>query len=87
MAHLDTIIFCNRQYVFMMIMSKLHIARLLKHEECYDPITGKVVCKHVLIRLPNFLKKTYAGILNGLNDGAGRSQLNRLMGIGAIGKK
>lgn len=84
MSELDTMIFCNRQYHFMMVMSKLHIAILLKHEECYDPITHKVICKHVLIRMPGFIQNIYRKVLNGLNDETGKRQLQRLLSIGAI---
>lgn len=68
----------------MMVMSKLHIAKLIKHEGCYDPITNKEVCKHVLIRMPNCIHNLYRKILYGLNNETGRRQLARLTSIGAI---
>ena len=87
MTELNTLIFCNRQYYFMMIMSKLHIAKLLKHEGCYDPITNKEVCKHVLIRMPKIICPLYSKVLYNLNDIYGRNKLQTLMNIGTISKK
>ena len=84
MIKLDTIIFCNRQYNFMMVMSKLNIAKLIKHEGCYDPLSGKEVCKHVLIEMPEFLSGVYRKILYGLNNEYGRTKLQKLIENGAI---
>lgn len=84
MVEINTLIFCNRQYYFMMIMSKLHIAKLINHESCYDPITGKEMCKHVLISVPRLINRLYTVILNGLNDSDGRNKLERLINLGAI---
>lgn len=84
MVELETIIFCNRQYNYMMIMSKLHIAKLIKHEGCYDPITQKEVCKRVSIVMPRFISGLYRSILDSLNDKNGRMQLQKLINIGAI---
>lgn len=71
----------------MMIMSKLHIAKLYKHESCYDPITKKEMCKHVLIVMPKFISNIYSFILDVLNDENGRIILKRLIEIGAISQE
>lgn len=87
MIELETLIFCDRQYHFMMTMSKLHIARLLKHQECYDPITRKQVCKRLLIRMPKFILPIYDKIIDNLNDEQGRLREKTLIKIGAISKE
>lgn len=84
MLEVETIIFCNRQYAFMMVMSKLHIARLIKHQGCYDPITKKEVCKRLLLRMPKFIYPIYSKILTNLNDEYGRIALDSLISKGAI---
>jgi len=68
----------------MMVMSKLHIAKLLLHEGCYDPITNKEVCKHLLIRVPTLICPLYSWILKSLNDNEGRIRRQSLIDIGAI---
>lgn len=87
MIELETLIFCNRQYKFMMIMSKLHIAKLIKHMGCYDPITQREVCKRLLIRMPKFILPLYDKILDCLNDEQGRQREETLINIGAINKE
>lgn len=78
MIEYETLVFCNRQVNYLNTLSKLHIAKLVKCMDCFDPLTGKLACKRVLVEVPTILGKIFEWLLEIFNDKAGKEREEKL---------